>query len=93
MALLMMNTIGLAVVIDACRSAMYYVTHTGCLLRNNYQKETMKKGSSALAFIEGSGLDIVLNTYYLHFDPDSLRNVFHFTAKKIQNKVSNEKIH
>jgi hypothetical protein len=67
MAIMMMNTIGLSIVYAEFKRASwaYFMPH--------YHPKT---SSDSLAFIEGTGLDIVCQAYGLMYDTDSLRNVF-----------------
>ena len=66
-ALMIMNTIGLSILYAEFKRAAwtYYMPH--------YHPKT---ASDSLAFIEGTGLEIVINTYHLLYDADHLRNVF-----------------
>lgn len=65
--LMMMNTIGLSILYAEFRRAswIYHQPH--------YHPKT---ASDSLAFIQGTGLEIVVDTYHLMYDADRLRNVF-----------------
>jgi len=67
MALMMMNTIGLSILFTEFKRASwaYYMPH--------YHPKT---ASDSLAFIQGTGLEIVVETYHLMYDADRLRSVF-----------------
>lgn len=67
MAIMMMNTIGLSILYTEFKRASwkYFIPH--------YHP---KSASDSLAFIEGTGLDLVCKAYGLMYDPSSLRNVF-----------------
>jgi hypothetical protein len=64
---MIMNTIGLSILYTEFKRAAwaYYMPH--------YHPKT---SSDSLAFIQGPGLEIVVETYHLMYDADRLRNVF-----------------
>lgn len=62
-----MNTIGLSIIYQEFRRAAWAYTMP------HYHPKT---ASDSLAFIQGTGLDIVINVYGLMYDPDRLRNTF-----------------
>ena len=67
MALMMMNTIGLSIVYAEFQRAAWHYT------KPNWR---WKASSDSLAFIEGTGLELVIRAYGLMYDADNLRNVF-----------------
>ena len=67
MLVMQMNTIGLSIIYAEFERAKWHYDHPGW---------RAKKSSDSLAFIEGTGLDIVCQTYGLMYDPNKLRNVF-----------------
>lgn len=70
-----MNTIGLAAVLGAFQEASMFYTMT-----NGYFGEKNKRiATKALAFIQGTGLDITIRAYGLNYDADQLRSVFYQT--------------
>ena len=62
-----MNTIGLSIIYHEfkCAAWAYYAPH-----------HHPKSSSDSLAFIQGTGLEIVLDVYGLMYDADRLRKVF-----------------
>ncbi len=74
---LMLNTIGMSVIIDALKSASYLFADTG-----KYTEATMDESKKSMAFIQGTGLDIALNYYYIQLDPDQLRSDFKTAMKR-----------
>jgi len=64
---MMMNTIGLSIIYAEFQRAERHYTMP------HYHPKT---SSDSLAFIEGTGLDLVVRAYRLMYDPDALRNVF-----------------
>ena len=65
--LMVMNTIGLSILYSTFINASWIYT------KPHYHP---KVSSDSLAFIEGTGLEVVLNTYHLMYDADKIRNVF-----------------
>lgn len=70
MALMMMHTIGLSIIYTELKHARYAYTSTG-------RGWHVKAGSDSLAFIQGTGLELVLDYYHLAYDADNIRNVFY----------------
>ena len=70
--LMMMNTIGLSILYAEFKRAAW-AYH----LPNYVGRTTVKRhASDSLAFIQGTGLEIVIETYHLMYDAHHLRNVF-----------------
>ncbi len=67
MMIMMMNTIGLSIVYAEFKTAYTFYT------KPNWRP---KAASDSLAFIQGTGLDLLIRAYGLMYDPDALRNVF-----------------
>lgn len=68
-----MTTIGLATLAEAFRDAAMFYTHT-----NGYFGEKKRAAAQeAMAFIQGTGLDLCIRAYGLGLDPDNLRTTFY----------------
>jgi len=67
MLVMQMNTIGLSIIYAEFERAKWHYDHPGW---------RSKTSSDSLAFIQGTGLDICLETYGLMYDADHLREVF-----------------
>jgi hypothetical protein len=70
MMIMMMNTLGLSVLYGEFRTAYSYYSQP------KYHPNYKKAASDSLAFIQGTGLDLLIQAYGLMYDPDALRNVF-----------------
>ena len=68
MAIMMMNTLGLSILYREFKQASWYYFHP--------KKEHSKTASSAIVFIQGTGLEMLLMNYGLLYNADNLRNVF-----------------
>ena len=70
-----MATMGMGVIMTAFQDASLIYTRT-----NGYFGSTKKTmATEALAFIQGTGLEIVIRAYRLGYDADELRNTFYRT--------------
>lgn len=67
-----MNTIGLSIIFQEFRTANWFYDTP----KYKPQKTVLKNASESLAFIQGTGLEMVLNMYGLMYDATKLRNVF-----------------
>lgn len=77
---LIMTTLGLAAIASAFQEAsMLYVWTNGYLGNKN-----QRIANQALAFIEGTGMEVCIKEYGLDLDPDALRSKFYriFHVKK-----------
>lgn len=76
------TTLGLSAVMSAFEeAALIYTWTNGCMGKRN-----MNNCKQALAFIQGTGLEIALSIYGLDYDADSLRQnffrIFHVKTHK-----------
>lgn len=76
--LMMMHTIGLSIIAQELKRALYIYE------KPNYHPKT---ASDSLAFIQGTGLEIVIDYYHLEYDADAIRNVF-FSMVGDHEKIS-----
>jgi len=67
MSLMIMNTIGMSILCAEFKHASWVYFHP---------RYNTRLASDSLAFIQGTGLEIVVHTYHLMYDPNELRNVF-----------------
>lgn len=85
MNLAFINTLGLQVLTQTFKSAAFYIRNIDYLCtwkQPKHFRSYMKEGSSCLAFINGSGLDIMLEQYALAYDSDELRDGFFYLSRK-----------
>lgn len=76
--LMVMNTIGMSILFEAFHNASFIYK----IPRGN-QYMTRKEVLDSYAFVQGTGLDILLQSYHLDYDPDQLRNGFNYYMKKV----------
>lgn len=67
-----MNTLGLSIIeIELKQAANFYFTEY-----KNPKTKMAKVASKSLAFIQGTGLEMVIENFGLMYDADALRNAF-----------------
>lgn len=69
---LLMTTIGLAAIMSAFQEASMFYTYTN----GYFGHKKIKVASQALAFIQGTSLEICIKTYGIDYDANELRQVF-----------------
>jgi len=69
---LLFTTLGLGAITSAFEEAAMFYTWTN----GYFGKKNMKIAQEALAFIQGTSLEIAIKTYGLDYDADSLRQTF-----------------
>ena len=70
--LMMMNTIGLSVLVDTLKDARYYYKHS-----NNISTRKIDEFRSSAVYIQGTGINIIIESYHMNYDPDAIRNGFY----------------
>ena len=82
---LMMNTLGLSVLSQTLRTAAKFV-YLKPSSRNTITKE-------CYYFVQGTGLEILLNTYGLFYDPENIRINFNYYVKRKFKHDSKNNLH
>jgi len=81
--LLIMNTLGESVLVETLRSASYFISRTG----NGYhpkfwrEQDRLKEGESCYYFVQGTGLDILIEYYDLGYNPNEVRDQFNYWVR------------
>ena len=70
-ALIMLNTIGIAILRETFEDAAFYLTHS-----NGSKMKKLNQAGQSFAFIRGTGLELICNYYHLDYNIDELRNSF-----------------
>lgn len=71
----MFSTMALAGIVSAFQEAGPLCAHSNGY-HKFYSKSKLNVANQALAFIQGTGLDIAIKVYDLGYDPEVLRNAF-----------------
>ena len=79
--LITVNTLGMAILVDAFKCASKMFGDTASLVARDMPSleqnvYTYKECVNSLAFIKGSGLEIMLDEYFIPLNADSLRGTF-----------------
>lgn len=73
--LMLLNTLGLSILSETLYSAQFIHTNSG-------RGGDLVEHRACYAFIQGSGLDILLQQYGLNYDPDGIRSGFNYYLKR-----------
>lgn len=73
--LLLLNTLGLSILTETLYSAQFIYTQSG-------RRSDILEHQACYAFIQGSGLDMLLEQYGLEYDPDGIRNGFNYYLRR-----------
>lgn len=82
--LLLATTMGESILVETLRSAAYFVTRSA----NNFQpkhhvtRELLREARNCYFFIQGTGLDELIATYSLDYDPEIIRQGFNFYVRQ-----------
>lgn len=78
--LLVMNTIGMSILHEAFRNASYFhKVHYG----NHFVSR--KEVNESYAFVQGTGLEVLLSSYRLDYDAEKLRSGFNYYMKRVSS--------
>ena len=82
--ILMANTMGHSIIIEVFNSAVSYYTHSSGLYNGHGRtsRRIFLEGSACYAFIQGTGLDLLLDRYFMDYNPSRLREGFNWCLKK-----------
>lgn len=76
--LLLANTVGLSILAETFRSAAYFASRSDVMVGDYESKE-------CFMFVQGTGLDLLLQYYHLNYDPHVLRGQFNYYLKRRSN--------
>jgi hypothetical protein len=74
--LMMLNTIGVSVLVEVLKSASKIFTSGNT---NYYKARVHNESQRCFAFVRGTGLEFVINTYHLDYDAEKLKDAFYAT--------------
>ena len=70
------TTLALSIVAETLLDASYYFLNTS-QHPSSRQRRKFTESQEAIAFIRGTGLELIIDFYHLDFDPDTLRDKFY----------------
>jgi len=77
----LINTMGHAILIETIKMAAYYVHHSNGASLTYNKVGRIKEGKNCYAYIQGTGLAIIINQYGLNYDTDVLRETFNYCVR------------
>ena len=77
------NTLGHAVMIETLKMAAYYLSHSNGMQTRSYNiRSNMKEAKSCYLFVQGTGLDLVLEKFGMDYNTNEIRNIFNYMIRK-----------
>lgn len=75
---LLANTLGLSILTETLRSAsfMFFHSNNGVHEHSQSQKQKLRESYRSFAFVQGTGLDVLLDRYALAYNANLLREAF-----------------
>ena len=87
--LFFINTMGEAILVETLRAAAYFVMRSGGTYTHRPETITrFKESKHCYFFIQSTALDILIQTYDLAYDPDELRDEFHYLISHSSNHIA-----
>lgn len=80
--ILLANTLGQSILIETFKSAAYYVTNSNCQTSERMKINRIKEGSACFMFVQGTGLDNLIQRYCMDYDAEKLRQGFEYCLRK-----------
>lgn len=73
------NTMGHAVLLETLRMANYYAHHSnGAASNHKVWRLHFNEAKSCYLFVQGTGLQVILNRFGLAYDPDKIKSLFNY---------------
>lgn len=77
------NSLGRTVLIETIRMAAFYVSHSGSYQGHNRTFiSQIKEGRSCYAFVQGSGLQVLIDRFGLAYHADKIQDTFNYCVRK-----------
>lgn len=77
------NSLGRTVLIETIKMAAFYVSHSGSYAGNSRMLNMhIKEGRSCYLFVQGTGLQILINRFGLAYDADKIQDTFNYCVRK-----------
>lgn len=79
----MINSLGQAVLIETIKMAAFYVNHSGSYtLHSRSFNMNLKEGRECYVFVQGTGLQTLINRFGLDLDSERLQETFNYCVRK-----------
>lgn len=74
------NTLGHSVLIETLKMAAYYLNHSNGTIQTKVFQFTEAK--SCYMFVQGTGLNALINHFGMDYDPETLRDGFNYCVRR-----------
>jgi len=79
--LAIVNTLGHSVLIETLKMAAFYVSHSNNSPNSRMQNLQIREGKMCYAFVQGTGLDILINRFGMSYNSDYIRDQFNYLVR------------
>lgn len=81
--LVMTNTIGESILVETLRSAAYFIMRSSSQFKPKHHvtKSFLQESRYCYYFVQGTGLDLLIQRFHLEYDPDQIRNTFNYCLR------------
>jgi len=78
--MLLTNTMGESILVETLKAAAYFISRSANSLKPKHHvtRAQLQEGRYCYYFIQGTGLDILIEEFELEYDPETLRNSFNY---------------
>lgn len=76
------NTMGHAVLVETLKLAAYYLNHSnGLSFSSRTWQGQLKEARSCYVFMQGTGLEAVINKFDMMYNAETIRDVFNYCVR------------
>ena len=79
--LLLTNTLGESILVETIRSAAYFLNYSNNIPKHKRDRPIFQESQYCYFFLQGTGLDQLIESYCLDYDPDTLRQGFNYCVR------------
>lgn len=81
--LIMTNTIGESILVETLKSAAYFVSKSGNVqsIKHPVLMGKYHESRSCYYFVQGTGLDVLIQRFHLAYDAENLRSTFNYCLR------------
>ena len=73
------NTMGHSVLVETMKMAAYYVQHSNGVFKGQaFIHRHMKEAKSCFLFVQGTGLEVIINRFGMSYDSEALKHGFNY---------------
>ena len=75
------NSLGRTVLIETIKAAAFYVTHSDGV-HTKSKVMSLKESSFCYAFVQGTGLQLLIDRFGLAYDADKIQDTFNYCVRR-----------